>query len=252
MRPYGAAARWNVTYVNIATFVKSTQKPIAQVATRRRLRPSATARCQVGTRYVPGTYLARTWYFSGGSHRHNPTAMTSAAPARNTNARCQSAYDAISPALARPTNPPTIVPDMYAAVARPARSAGHISWMYATLDANTPGVTTPCANRHAISCASVVDVAASSVAAARRNADPTMTRRRPTVSASRPTSGAKIATPTVGAVTVRPTANGDAWNTRAKSGSSGCVAYRFRNADAPARTIGHSGGNALSLYCLSH
>src|SRR6266852_5880076 len=32
LRLNGGAARWNVTYVNIATCVKSTQKPIAYVA----------------------------------------------------------------------------------------------------------------------------------------------------------------------------------------------------------------------------
>ena len=55
------------------------------------------------------------------------------------------------------------VPPMYAAVARPARAAGHSSWMYAIVTAKIPGVTIPCTKRHATSCGSVTDVAASAV-----------------------------------------------------------------------------------------
>ncbi len=55
-------------------------------------------------------------------------------------------------------------------------------------------------------------------------AEPTITRRRPRVSASRPMNGAESATATVGAVTVNPTLNVDALNVRASNGSSGCVA----------------------------
>ena len=47
-------------------------------------------------------------------------------------------------------NPPTTVPLTYAAVAVPAREASQRSWMYATVTAKTPGVTSPCRNRHAI------------------------------------------------------------------------------------------------------
>src|SRR5438034_2246098 len=110
--------------------------------------------------------------------------------------------------------------------------------MYATVPANTPGVTTPCNSRQNTSCASVVDAAAPAVVTVSSDADPTMTRRRPMVSASRPTNGAATATATVGAVTVRPTANGEAPKTRARSGSSGCVAYSVRNAAAPASETG--------------
>ena len=45
----------------------------------------------------------------------------------------------------------------------------------------------------------------------------------------------------VGAVTVRPTAKVDAENVRARSGSSGCVAYKVRNAAAPASATGNVG-----------
>src|SRR4029450_6200555 len=114
--------------------------------------------------------------------------------------------------------------------------------MYATVPANTPGVNTPCSRRHAISCASVVDAAASAVATDSRNAQPTMTRRRPTRSANRPTAGATSAMAMVGAVTVRPTAKVDAENVRARSGSSGCVAYKVGNAAAPASATGNVGG----------
>src|SRR5438552_9773230 len=113
--------------------------------------------------------------------------------------------------------------------------------MYATVPANTPGVTTPCNSRQNTSCASVVDAAAPAVVNVSSDADPTMTRRRPIVSASRPTKGAAIATATVGAVTVRPTANGDALNVRASNGRSGCVAYNVRNAAAPASATGRAG-----------
>ena len=65
-----------------------------------------------------------------------------------------------------------------------------------------------------------------------------MTRLRPMRSASRPTTGAASATPSVPAVTVRLTSNVVAWKVRARNGSRGCVAYRPRNAVAPARTTG--------------
>jgi len=68
----------------------------------------------------------------------------------------------------------------------------------------------PSTNRQAMNCQSEPAVADNAVAAASRNDDPTMTRRRPIVSASRPTKGANRATATVGAVTVRPT-----WNVEA-------------------------------------
>ena len=68
-----------------------------------------------------------------------------------------------------------------------------------------PGVAIPCTNRQKISCCRLFDVAASTVATVSAHAEPTMTRRRPRRSASRPMNGAVIATATVGAVMVRPT-----------------------------------------------
>src|SRR5262245_51494720 len=55
----------------------------------------------------------------------------------------------------------------------------------------------------------------------------------------------------VDAVTVRLTATCDALNTLIRSGRSGWVAYRSRNAVKPARTIGKVGGRDIALYsCL--
>ena len=95
--------------------------------------------------------------------------------------------------------------------------------MYATVLAKIPGVATPWTKRHAITWGSVVEVAASAVASVNIQAEPTITRRRPSRSASRPTIGAKIATATVGAVIVRPASKVDAPKVRVKSGSSGWV-----------------------------
>jgi len=94
---------------------------------------------------------------------------------------------------------------------------------YANVLAKSPGVTTPCAKRQAISCGRFAAVAASIVAAASEKADPTITTRSPKRSASRPTKGAASATATVGAVTVRLTARLLACKVRASIGNSGCV-----------------------------
>ena len=59
---------------------------------------------------------------------------------------------------------------------------------------------TPCRNRHTISCQSDPAVAARNEAAASADAAPTMTRLRPTRSATRPATGAASATPSVLAV----------------------------------------------------
>src|SRR6185436_60808 len=158
---------------------------------------------------------------SGGKNRHNATATTRLIAPSAMNDASQLASAATSPATARPVNPPAIVPVMYAAIPRPPCEAGHTSWMYATVPANTPGVTNPRMKRQKMSWDNDVEVAASAVAIAIANADPTMTRRRPKVSASRPIPGAASATAMVGAVTVRLTANRDAWKVRASSGSSG-------------------------------
>ena len=90
--------------------------------------------------------------------------------------------------------------------------------------ANTPGVASPCTKRHSSSCARLAEVAASAVASARRNAEATITRLRPTRSARRPTPGAARATAIVDAVTVRLTAKWVAEKTRISIGSSGWVA----------------------------
>ena len=63
----------------------------------------------------------------------------------------------------------------------------------------------PWMKRHAISCGSVVAVAASNVTTAKANADATMVVRRPIRYESFPTEGADSATASVGAVTVRLT-----------------------------------------------
>ena len=96
--------------------------------------------------------------------------------------------------------------------------------MYAIAIEKMPGETSPCTNRQKINCGSVTAVDASAVAIASANADATIVRRNPKRSATRPTIGAAMATASVGAVTVRLTAKLDAWNVRARSGSSGCVA----------------------------
>src|SRR5262245_61873115 len=93
-------------------------------------------------------------------------------------------------------------------------------------------------NRQTRSCVRFEDVAAIAVATATPNADPRITRFRPIKSASRPTTGAAIATPIVEAVTVRLTAKCVVLNTRINSGRSGCVAYRLRKAVKPARMTG--------------
>ena len=87
--------------------------------------------------------------------------------------------------------------------------------------AKIPGVMTPWASRHSTSSVNVRDVAASAVTRLSVNAEPTMTRRRPTESASLPTNGAQQAMTTVGAVIVNPTPNAEASKERASSGSSG-------------------------------
>ena len=76
--------------------------------------------------------------------------------------------------------------------------------------AKIPGVARPCTKRHAISWCRLDEVAASTVVTVNTHADPTMTRRRPKRSATRPMIGAAIATAIVGAVTVRPTSNVEA------------------------------------------
>src|SRR5580765_498920 len=117
--------------------------------------------------------------------------------------------------------------------------------------ANTPGVKRPCTKRQAINCERVVDVAERPVTSASATAEPTITRLRPIRSATRPMTGAPRATATVDAVTVRLTARWDALNTRIRSGSSGWVAYKSRNAVKPASTIGKVRGRDIALYCLS-
>jgi hypothetical protein len=161
---------------------------------------------------------------SDGSHIASAIATARLIAPSATNDAAQLASAATSPATARPVNPPAIVPVMYAAMPRPPCEAGHTSWMYATVPANTPGVTSPWTNRQKMSWDNDVEVAARAVAIAMANADPTMTRRRPRLSASRPMPGAARATATVGAVMVRLTANRDASKVRASSGNSGWVA----------------------------
>jgi hypothetical protein len=102
-------------------------------------------------------------------------------------------------------------------------------------------VTRPCTNRQRTSCWRLVDVAASAVAIAIANADPTITRRKPRRSASRPMPGAARATATVGAVMVKLTSKLEAWKVRARSGNSGCVAYRSTKAAKPASITGTVG-----------
>src|SRR5262249_34529632 len=102
-------------------------------------------------------------------------------------------------------------------------------------------------NRQTISCGNEVAVAASAVVTVSRTAAVTIVRRRPARSASRPTPGAANATAMTGAVIVRPTWNADASKVRARSGSSGCVAYRSRNAANPARTTGRVGTRAGAI-----
>ena len=74
-----------------------------------------------------------------------------------------------------------------------------------------------------MSCASEVEVAASSVGIETPRMRETMTRLRGSRSVSAPKKGAEIATPRVAAETVMPTPVLEAWKMRASSGSSGCV-----------------------------
>jgi hypothetical protein len=93
--------------------------------------------------------------------------------------------------------------------------------MYATVTAKMPGVTMPSRKRHMMSAPSEGAVAAPNVVRATRAADQTMTRFRPSRSATVPIRGAAIATPVVAAVTVRLTATFDAPKTDVSIGSSG-------------------------------
>ena len=126
-----------------------------------------------------------------------------------TNAACQLASRRDEPRRrARPQKPPTTVPLTYAAVARPACDAGHSLVNVGDGDredarrqqrpARSARRSTGRASRRS---------RPAPVATASSNADPTMTRLRPTTSASRPTNGAAVATAMVGAVTVRLTPN---------------------------------------------
>ena len=67
-----------------------------------------------------------------------------------------------------------------------------------------PGTVMPCRKRQKISCASEVEVAASSVGSATPTSEITMTRLRGSRSASAPKTGATSATPSVAAETVMP------------------------------------------------
>ena len=89
--------------------------------------------------------------------------------------------------------------------------------------AKIPGVAIPWTKRQKISWWRFCEVEASAVATVSVQADRTITRLKPSRSASRPMNGAKIATATVGAVMVSPASNVDASNVRVSSGSSGCV-----------------------------
>src|ERR1019366_4997711 len=104
------------------------------------------------------------------------------------------------------------------------------------ITAKIPGVNTPCRNRQKSSCPKLVDVAASSVGTASRNAAGTMTRLRPKRSATTPAKGAAIATASVEADTTRLIAAAETRNSRASMGNSGCGANSVRKAQNPANT----------------
>ena len=91
-------------------------------------------------------------------------------------------------------------------------------------------------NRQKIRVFRVEAVEAANVVTAIPQADHTMTRFRPSRSATVPMSGAASATPAVAAVIVRLTATFEAPNTDVSSGNRGCVAYSVRNAVKPANT----------------
>ena len=98
--------------------------------------------------------------------------------------------------------------------------------------ATIPGVKRPCKNRQAISCGKVDAVAARVAGMARASIETTITRLRPSESASNPRNGAANATASMGAVTVRLTANSEAWNKlKADAAKSGVKIPQFVKQD---------------------
>jgi hypothetical protein len=86
-----------------------------------------------------------------------------------------------------------------------------------------PGSVMPSRKRQKISWPSERDVAARSVGSETPMSEATMTRLRGNRSVRAPKNGAEMATPSVAAETVILTPVLDAWKTRARRGSSGCV-----------------------------
>jgi hypothetical protein len=83
--------------------------------------------------------------------------------------------------------------------------------MYVMVMAKMPGIINPWRKRHITSMCRLCEVAASTVGTTSANIDTMMTRLRLIRSAKMPSSGAAIATPSVEALTVRPTCAFDAW-----------------------------------------
>jgi hypothetical protein len=119
--------------VNIATCVKSTQNPIANVATswpflkRGMICHESTKARSDPLEADPSCFRVFVATCSAGRNHHNATATTRLIEARATNDAAQLASAATSPATARPVKPPTIVPVMYAAVPRPPCEGGQTS-----------------------------------------------------------------------------------------------------------------------------
>ena len=101
---------------------------------------------------------------------------------------------------------------------------------------NTPGVHKPWQNRQNSSMPSPGEVAAARLQMPSRNADQTITRLRPILSARIPAIGAATATPNPASVTVMLTAILLAWKIPVSIGSRGCVEYICRKEQKPATT----------------
>ena len=109
------------------------------------------------------------------------------------------------------------LPSMYAPIARPPIAGGNSSATYASVTAKTAGMNSPCTNRH------------DEQRVERRRAPPrrtspaastkiavTITRLRPSASASGPTNGDASAQAKVSTEIVAPTAASPVWNSSAQ------------------------------------